>query len=212
MAKKTQKKKPTNIFFVRRRPRFSGIGRDWQPPENEDEYQKLIDSENFISVPVCRTSNNIDLERFPVICQDVRDLEQHLLPVFFDFVQRAKYYQNRFYLYQWTFVLGAFATTVFGTLAAYTSGTQVKIFGDVEWTSILSIATAIIGALTAYYTTVSNHEEPQKRWGQTRRIAEELRMHYYTYLSHLAPYEKDDRIQKLRENIVNIRSRERRNG
>ena len=58
---------------------------------------------------------------------------------------------------------------------------------------------------------MSNRHEPQKRWGKTRRLTEELRMHYFTYLSHIAPYDTPDRLQIMRENVVDIRVKEQEN-
>jgi hypothetical protein len=71
--------------------------------------------------------------------------------------------------------------------------------------------TAIVGAVTAFITALSNRGEPLKRWGKTRRLAEELRMNYFNYLSHLPPYDKPDRVQKLREMVINIRVKEQEN-
>jgi len=81
----------------------------------------------------------------------------------------------------------------------------------VNWQQVFSIITAIIGALTAFFTALSNRHEPQKRWGKTRRLTEELRMHYFTYLSHLAPYDTADRVQVMRENVIDIRVKEQEN-
>jgi hypothetical protein len=190
-----------DLFFIKRRPRFGAMRPDWEPPKTEAEYQKMLDQEGFVSNVYWKED---DLNQYPVIAQDLRDLEQHLLPSYFEFNQKSRYFQNRYYLYQWVFVVGAFLTTLLGTLAA-TSGDA----GIARW---LKYGAAIVGAVTAYYTTLSNRGEPQKRWGKTRRLAEELRMSYFKYLAHLAPFDKDDRVQKLRELVIDTRLKEQENG
>jgi hypothetical protein len=119
------------------------------------------------------------------------------------------------------FIWGAFLTTVFGALAtlfyapvgdASTAPAAVLAAADRQAIQqFFSYLTAIIGAITAFTSALSNRGEPQKRWGKTRRLAEELRMHYFNYLSHIEPYDKPDRVQKLRENVINIRVKEQEN-
>jgi Protein of unknown function (DUF4231) len=81
----------------------------------------------------------------------------------------------------------------------------------VNWQQVFSLITAAIGAITAFFTAVSNRGEPQKRWGKARRLTEELRMHYFTYLSHLPPYDTPDRLKVMRRNVVDIRVKEQQN-
>ncbi|HEX2907186.1 MAG TPA: DUF4231 domain-containing protein [Phototrophicaceae bacterium] len=173
------------------------------------------------------------------------------MPTFYQFSQRSKYFQNRYYLYQWVFIWGAFLTTLFGTLTTYvydpfnvqqadqaavaTQAAPVTITPDAEatadasnatlqdnpfnsqsgggntWSQIFGYITAIIGAITGVVTALSNRGEPQRRWAKNRRLAEELRMHYFKYVAHLAPYDKPDRIQKLRETVVDARIKEQEN-
>jgi hypothetical protein len=240
-------KRISNLFFIKRRPRFRGIDRDWQAPASDDAYQKMIDQEGFFSIP---NWGEDDISAHPVIAQDIRDLEQHLLPTYFEFSQKSKYYQNLFYRYQWIFIWGAFLTTLFGTLAAYYTGPvasaeaviEQQAEATAEATAVtgaegdtttvtesapvtqdtfeflgvfgaqaLNFMTAIIGATTAYFTALSNRNEPQKRWAITRRLTEELRMNYFKYLAHVTPYEKEDRLLKLREAVLNIRVKEQEN-
>lgn len=205
---KPRKRWYSDLFFVKRRPFLRGIGVEWERPSGDDDYQKLIHQEGFVSR---KYWDGGDLSNLPTITQDLKDLEQYLLPSFFEFSQKSRYYQNNFYLYQWVFALGAFFTTLFGTLAA-TIGVLIPTDSGVDVGRVLSYMTAIIGAITAYYTTLSNRGEPQKRWGKTRRLSEELRMNYFLYLSHLAPFDKDDRVQKLRETVIDCRVKEQENG
>lgn len=208
----TPKKKPyyQDLFIFRRRPRLRGISQDWERPATEAEMQKLIADEGFVSLEMW---DKDDLREHRIIAQDLADLQQYLLPTFFEFSQKSKYYQNQFYLYQWVFIVGAFLTTILGALASiYYVSDAIE---DPVRSAIqvgFSYATAAVGAITAFITALSNRGEPQKRWGKTRRLAEELRMHYFTYVSHLEPYEKPDRIQRLRQNVIDIRVKEQENG
>ena len=211
MATGSAKRKSSigDLFFFKRRPRFYGIPAEWEKPADDAVYQKMIDEEGFVS---SQHWTDDDITAHPIIRQDLADLEQYLLPSFFEFSQKSKYYQNQFYLYQWIFIWGAFLTTVLGALASIYYVTDPSAEGTRAITQqALSYMTAIVGAITAFITALSQRGEPLKRWGKTRRLAEELRMNYFNYLSHLPPYDKPDRVQKLRESVINIRVKEQEN-
>jgi hypothetical protein len=197
------------LFFIKRRPRLLGIPLDWERPTTPEAYAKLLDEEGFVTVTGWKTD---DIQQYPIIKQDLDDLDEYLLPTFFEFSQKSKYYQNRFYLYQWVFIFGAFITTVLGTLA--TLFYSIDPAGRDQYAALqqsLSYATAAVGAVTAFVTALSNRNEPQKRWAKSRRLAEELRMIYFQYLSHLQPFHEPDRVQRLREQVIDIRVKEREN-
>ncbi len=199
-----------NLFFLKRRPRLRGIPVEWDRPTDPENYEKLVHDEGFISVKYW--DGGADLSQYPVIAHDIKDLNEYLLPTFFQFSQQSKHYQNRYYLYQWVFVIGAFLTTVFGAVATlyYDPPGATTTVNGIQQT--MSYLTALIGAITAFFTALSNRGEPHKRWGKNRRLAEELRMHYFSYLSHLPPYDTPERVQKLRENVIDIRVKEQENG
>ena len=207
--KPRRKSSISDLFFFKRAPRLRGVPIDWDRPADEAAYQKMVSDEGFVSAQFW---SDEDIAAHPIVKQDLEDLDQYLLQSFFEFSQKSKYYQNQFYLYQWIFIWGAFLTTVLGTLASITyvaSSSQAN--APQTWQQFLSYMTAIVGAVTAFITALSNRGEPLKRWGKTRRLAEELRMNYFNYLSHLPPYDKPDRVQKLREMVINIRVKEQEN-
>jgi hypothetical protein len=207
---KKRKSSISDLFFFKRRPRLRGIPMEWEKPDDET-YQKLVHDEGFVSA---RYWKEDDIGTHRIVAQDIADLDQYLLPSFFEFSQKSKYFQNQFYLYQWIFIWGAFLTTVLGALAsiAYVAAGATDLDpGRATVQQSLSYMTAVVGAVTAFITALSNRGEPLKRWGKTRRLAEELRMNYFNYLSHLPPYEKPDRVQKLREMVINIRVKEQEN-
>jgi hypothetical protein len=224
-----------DLFFVRRAPKWLGLPKEWDAPESEEAFQQLLQYDDFLSANDLSAE---EAAKHPVIVQDTTDLRQYLIPTFYEMSQKSKYYQNMYYFYQWIFIIGAFLTTLFGTFATYTiiptqtttavvteapdaaaqaagdttpdtsTVTTTTTNGSNTLSQIFSIITAVIGAMTAFTTTLSNRHEPQKRWGNTRRLAEEMRMHYYKYLSHQQPYDGGDRLTKLRENIMKIKEQE----
>jgi hypothetical protein len=225
-----------DLFFLRRAPKWLGVPKEWEAPQDEAAFQQTLQWDDFI------TASDLPPEeaaKHPVIQQDLIDLRQYLVPTFYEMSQKSKYYQNMYYFYQWIFIIGAFATTVFGTLATFyvpsSETTAVvteaapapesteavesqavqsstirttSVGGNSALSQIFGVITAIIGAITAFTTTLSNRHDPQKRWGNTRRLAEEMRMHYFKYLSHQQPYDGGDRINKLRETIMKIKEQE----
>jgi hypothetical protein len=199
-----------DLFFFKRRPRLRGVPMDWERPTDAAAYQKLINDEGFVTNDFWKHD---DINEHPIIAQDLADLDQYLLPTFFEFSQKSKYFQNQFYLYQWVFIWGAFFTTVLGALASifYYLNTSADPSAGISTQQIFSYLTAVVGAVTAFITALSNRGSPLKRWGKTRRLAEELRMNYFNYLTHLPPFDKPDRVQKLRESVIDIRVKEQEN-
>jgi hypothetical protein len=223
-----------DLFFIRRAPKWLGLAKEWEAPQTEEAYQDLLAWDDFLSAKDLPPE---EAAKHPVIGQDITDLRQYLIPTFYEMSQKSKYYQNMYYFYQWIFIIGAFFTTVFGTLATFyvpssettavvtsaapeatqqagaesvqsSTVTTTSVGGNTGLSQFFGIFTAIIGAMTAFTTTLSNRHDPQKRWGNTRRLAEEMRMHYYKYVSHQPPYDGGDRVSKLRENVQKIKEQE----
>ncbi|HLA44133.1 MAG TPA: DUF4231 domain-containing protein [Aggregatilineales bacterium] len=193
------------LFFIKRRPKpFVPV--EWDMPKDKSEFQKILEWEGFISPDFWSQD---DLTGYPTVKQDLDDLEEHLLPAFFEFNQKATHYQNRFYYYQWIFMGGAFLTTLFGALTTY-AYTRVDDGGG--WADIFGVTTAVISGATAYYNVRSDQTSPQKRWAKARRLAEELRMNYYKYISHMPPFDTDERVQEMRRMVINVRRKELDNG
>jgi len=194
-----------NLFFIKRLPKLH-VPYEWKKHQHERDYQLVVNNEGFIS-PVLWQDH--DINKYPTLKQDLADLDEYLLPAFFEFNQKALHYQNRFYLYQWVFMGGAFVTTLFGALTTYAytlsedGGMAATVFG---------ISTAIVSGLTAYFNILSEQNSPQRRWAKSRRLAEELRMNYFRYLAHLEPFEKEDRVQQMRRLIIDVRRKENENG
>lgn len=194
-----------NLFFVRRRPRWH-VDSHWERPRDDDSYHQLLEYNGFVSYKYWQKD---DLLKYPTLKQDLDDLEEHMLPAFWEFNQKAQHFQNRFYLYQWVFMLGAFFTTFFGALTTYAY--TVTPDGGMA-TNVFGICTAVISAATAYFNVMSDQGSPQQRWAKTRRLAEELRMTYYRYLAHLEPFNDESRVKNLRRYVIDVRRKENENG
>jgi hypothetical protein len=193
------------LFFIKRRPK-PHIPRDWHKPKEGKAYDELLHREGFITNRFWDADN---LEMSPTIRQDLADLDEHLLPAFWYFNQKAQHYQNRFYLYQWIFMTGAFMTTVLGATTTYLYG----VYPDGATVSTLSgVATATMAGFITFFNVLYEQGKPQTRWANTRRLTEELRTTYFKYLGHIAPFDTPDRLQLMRQIVIAIRRKENQNG
>lgn len=195
-----------NLFFIRRVPKTHiPLFPTLPPKEEKPAYVKLLDESGFITPEMWQEE---DLGHYPILAQDLGDLEEHLLPTFFEFDQKARHYQNRFYLYQWIFIWGAFLTTLAGVLTTYS---YIMVQGGGLAAPFFGVLTALISAMTAYFNILADQGAPQNRWTKSRRLAEELRMTYYKYLAHLPPFDTERRLPVMREMVIQIRQKERDN-
>jgi len=202
-------------FFIKRRPKWN-IEKEYARPD-EDQYKQELHWQGFITEEYW--AGDDDFNQFPLIKQDLSDLDEYLLPIFWEFNQKSKYYQNAFYKYQWIFMFGAFFTTILAVLTGYYGGLpegNVNFFFLVAdrdiYVNIFGFMTTIISAVTTYYTVLSNQGEPRKRWASYRRLAEELRMLYFRYVSRVEPFHRANRIDVLRRRVLELRGQEKENG
>jgi hypothetical protein len=186
-----------DLFFIRRFPRRD-VPDGWERPELDLEYAALLEGEDFLTLHF--ESDKAD--RYPVVVQDLKDMDEHLLPAFFDFSQKSKYFQNMFYTYQWLFIFGTFLATVLGVYTTHTFNTPELL--DSTPFKIVTLLTSLVSATIAAFTALANRRQPQRRWAMSRRNAEELRMHYFIYLSHLMPYHQSNRLDLLRRRVVEL--------
>jgi len=204
MAKSTSRRKQNrfrDLFFIRRFPKRQ-VPEDWERPESDKEYAQLLESEDFMTLHFERDK----ADKYPVVVQDLKDMDEHLLPTFFEFSQKSKYFQNMFYTYQWVFIMGTFGTTVLGVLITYLFNTPEAL--DSIPFKLITLLTSLVSALIAAMTALANRRQPQRRWATSRRAAEELRMNYFIYISHLAPYDQANRLDVLRARIVDLQDME----
>lgn len=210
------------IKWYRKTPFGRHTSKVWVYPGDE-KYQNDLNNEGFICPEHWEED---DLSQYPAIMQDLRDLDEYLLPVFWEFNQLSRHYQTNYFFYQWVFIIGAFLTTVMGVLSTLFTGTNIILFGKhygefvtfdlvfIQWqpgwtyVGLFSVMTTIVSAITSYFTILSNQGEPRKRWASYRRLAEELRMLYYKFLARMEPYNRENRVEMLRRRVIEIREQE----
>lgn len=208
---------PALMKWYKKTPFGLNTPKTWTRP-SEDEYELALHYDGFISKQHWKDD---DLSQYPAILQDLDDLDEYLMEVFWEYNQRSRYYQRKYYYYQWVFIIGAFLTTAMGVLTTYFAGDNVSFLGaittsvrllwwDTGWTMVglFSVSTTIVSTITSYFTLLSNQGEPRKRWASYRRLAEELRMLYFKFISRLEPFDKADRVQILRKRILEIKELE----
>lgn len=196
----------SRLFFIRRVP-FRKVEREWRRPADKEYQQSLLD-QGFISAELVHGPMSPELEA------DVRELEQHLLPHFWRVNQEAKYFQNRYYQYQWVFILAAFTTTALAAISVllyaqgWQHGTDTGTFlGTIKATEILGFLTALISGTAATVSFLDANQTPQNRWFKARAQAESLRSLYFLYLARQNPFNLEagrNRVQRLRRKVIDV--------
>lgn len=193
-------------FFIRRVP-FRRVEREWmRPPDNV--YQRDLLDQGFIAANLVRGPMSPELEA------DIRELEQHLLPHFWRVNQEARYFQNRYYQFQWVFILAAFLTTALAAINVllYAQGWQHgfatgTFLGTIKMTELLGFLTALVSGTAATVSFLDANQTPQNRWYKARAQAESLRSLYFLYLARQNPFNLDTgraRVQKLRRKVIDV--------
>lgn len=203
MQVKREERKP-KYFFIRRMP-INQVPRDWtRPPEKE--YKKELLNEGFVTESLLKGPMSPELQA------DVRELEQHLLPHFWRVRQEAMHFQNRYYRYQWIFILTTFFTTALAAVnvLVYTMEGQPGIttfLGNLRWTELLGFLTAVASGLAATVSFLDANQTPQNRWFKARAQAESLRSLYFLFLARQNPFNLPSpraRVQELRRAVIDV--------
>ena len=193
-------------FFIRRVP-IRKVDREWKRPSDE-QYKKSLLDQGFITADLVRGPLSPELET------DLRELEQHLLPHFWRVNQEAKFFQNRYYQYQWAFILAAFFTTALAAVnvlvyaQGWQHGTDTGTFiGTIKATELLGFLTAVISGMEATVSFLDANQTPQSRWFKARAQAESLRSLYFLFLARQNPFNLTDarsRVQRLRRKVIDV--------
>lgn len=189
------------IFLFRRRPKMGGISQHWRMPIEPGEFDQHLHWEGFVSdgdLPKVIPSDGPE----PTLGPDLNDLRLHLLPTFFEHNQKARAFQNQFYVLHWVLLFGA-ALTVFWSVTAL----NAALTSDDLPFLVSVVFAAAAGGITAFYAASADENELQRSWAVNRRIAEELRSHYFRYLAHVSPYDKEDRQGVLIASVYSIQSK-----
>ncbi len=169
-------------FFQNRRPKLRGVPREVLPHAEDASYQKRLAQEGFVA-----------LDDWPEASQplrdDVRELEQYLMPSFWRIDQEAHYYQNRHYLYQWIFIISAFLTTAFSAISVFLHGSTHDVsLGLFSLTELLAAFTVVVSGIAAMVSFLNANQVPQQNWFKTRAKAESLRSLYFTFIARRPPF------------------------
>ena len=202
----SQGEEKSRFFFIRRIP-LRHVPREWKRPPDQ-QYQQDLLYEGFITEAVVRGNMSDPL------AVDVRELEQYLLPHFWRVNQLAKFYQNRLYQYQWSFILSAFFTTalaavnVFFYAQGWEGGWGTGTFlGAIRPTEVLGLLTAIISGIATAVSFLDANQTPQKRWFKARAQAAGLRSLYFLYIARQKPFDivsDRERVHKMRETVLDV--------
>jgi hypothetical protein len=189
--------KKSRFFLLRRRP-MANLQREWTRPSDE-EYARQLMAEGFVTQALLGRAMSDEL------AADVRELDQHLLPHFWRANQLAKYYQNRYYQYQWAFIISAFLTTA---LAAVNIFLHTQANANTSTSSgILGFATAIASGIAAAVSFLDANQTPQKRWYKARAQAEGLRSLYFLFLARQHPFDTSsdrERVHRMRQKVIDV--------
>ncbi len=191
-------------FFIRRVP-SRHIGREWTRPPN-DQYTRDLIAEGFVAPALVNEPLSAEL------AADIRELDQHLLPHFWRMNQQARFFQNRYYQYQWAFILAAFLTTALAAVNVFLyaqgwTGQAGTIVGTLQWTEVLGFLTALVSGIAAAVSFLDANQTPQKRWYKARVQAEILRSTYFLFLARQAPFDSPsdrERVQRLRRKVIEV--------
>lgn len=149
-----QKKKRRGMQLFRRLPKLS-----WQPGENRP----------FIPPD--------EQGKFPELSEDLKLLDQHLMPEFYELDAKALRLQNQFWLEQLALLVGSALAAILG--AVQIALIQSPVPGIVE-----TVVTIILAAITYRVQAF----KAQRAYFTNRLAAETLRGEYYLFLGRIDAY------------------------
>jgi hypothetical protein len=117
------------------------------------------------------------------IAEDMDFLEHELLRLFRQRDYEASKQQNRYRLYQLSFMLLAALATLLGSLQG------VSLNSAPNWVPLLALVETLIALFSTFIASISGREPPLPEWLANRRRAESLRREYFRYLMNTAPYD-----------------------
>ncbi|MCD4684579.1 MAG: DUF4231 domain-containing protein [Anaerolineae bacterium] len=202
----TEEKKP-RIFFIRRAP-IHRVEREWVHPKDDQQYTKMLKEQGFITPDLVKGPISDELKI------DIRELDQHLLPHFWRLDQQAKHFQNRYYQFQWLFILAAFLTTALASVnvliyaLGWEHGVDTGSFlGTLKAQQFLGFLTAVASGVAATVSFLDANQKPQKRWFKFRAQAESLRSLYFLFIARQNPFNRSEaraRVQEMRRKTLEI--------
>jgi hypothetical protein len=163
----------------------------FQPPK-PDLSKKLIDPDQLRDL----------LKDYPdelaKIEEDMAFMDHELLRLFLQRDHEAKYQQNRYRLYQISYLILSAVAAAFGAAQA------LALAGAPDSVPVWSSAETIVALLVIFLATISGRSAPLPNWLNNRRRAEHLRREYFRFLMHLPPY--DEPVVYKRQELLSERA------
>lgn len=147
-------------------------------PSQPDEQYKLVSDEDLDQLH----REGLDAEAVERIRADRDFLEYELMRLFRTRDHEAAREQNRYRLFQITFITLATAATVLGSLQAL----MLVNRPDLVW--VFAFAETAVALLTTFVATVRGSKPPLMAWLDNRRRAEHMRREYFRFIMRLPPY------------------------
>lgn len=113
-------------------------------------------------------------------------LDYELLRLFRERDHEAGREQNRYRLYQITFIVLATFATIFGSVQA------LMLANRPEWVPFFALLETIVALLTTFIATLRGNKPPLMSWLDNRRRAEQMRREYFRFIMRLPPYHNAD--------------------
>lgn len=118
--------------------------------------------------------------------RDIAFLEHELLRLFRERDYEAAVQQNRYRLYQISYILLAALATLIGSLQTLALNANRQLL---PW---FAFAETLVALLATFLATISGREPPLPLYLNNRRRAESLRREYFRYLMNMPPYDSVD--------------------
>jgi ABC-type multidrug transport system fused ATPase/permease subunit len=193
------------LFFFYRRPDAT-----FEPQPDIPKWERNPDAwRDFIQLRLKKSSSFLSDEALRVrgidpggtIATDIDTLNKYLVGPYIEEDYQALWRQNQYFLFQWRFTLLALCATVSASFVVMLStNPELRI-----WSIILGLMTTAFGAFTSLFADIYNRERPQRKWFERRRVAEQLRKHYFIYLAHMSPYDGENHVFVLKKMVDAIR-------
>lgn len=143
---------------------------------------KVTDSTSASAHPPFRATD----KTIRAIESDLNLLEREVVKLFRERDLEAKLQQNRYRLYQISFIALSAVATAIGSLLALALTQQPPV-----WVPVLGFAETVVALLATFLAQISGRESPFMLWLENRRAAESLRREYFRYLVRLPPYDNE---------------------
>lgn len=143
---------------------------------------KMTDSTTSTAYPPFRATDST----IRALENDLDLLEREVLRLFRERDLEAKTQQNRYRLYQISFIVLSAIATVIGSLLALALNQNPPTL-----VPLLGFAETVVALLATFLAQISGRESPFNLWLENRRAAEGLRREYFRYLMRLTPYDND---------------------